>query len=100
MSVWHLEQCLAFDKYSVNVSFHDHQIILIRLETLFQKPIVCKPPFTQITNRMFREDYPSLPLSKEGDTSLLHLPAAIAIALELAKCPFCMLSFSIYILQK
>lgn len=99
ISVWHLESCLVFDKYSVNVSFQDHHIILIRLETLFQKPIVCKPHFTQITNRMFREDYPSLPLSKEGDASLLHLPSAIAIALELAKCSFCMSSFSIYILQ-
>ena len=29
-----LEECLVFDKYSVNVSFHDHHIILIRLETI------------------------------------------------------------------
>lgn len=90
----------GIDKYSVNVSFHDYHIILIRLEMLFQKPIVCKPPFTQITNRMFREDYSSLPLNKEGDASLLHLPSAIAIALKLAKCSFCMSSLSIYVLQK
>ena len=49
---------------------------------------------------MFCEDYPSLPLSKEGDASLLHLASAIAIALELAKCSFYMSTFSIYILQK
>lgn len=51
----------------------------------FKNQLYIKPHFTQITNRMFQEDYPSLPLSKEGDASLLHLPSAITIALELCK---------------
>lgn len=51
--VWHLEQCLTFGKYSVNVSFHHYYIILIRLETPFQKPSVCKLPSTQIIILMF-----------------------------------------------